>query len=387
MNESRSIPVIAALVSVASGFGCGAKAPLGTAGAPDAYVVRTIDPNAASQPATVAKDTGLGLPAAAATGTQTQQFIRIVRGDGEIRTIAVTDDYFYWASFWEGVYRVPKLGGDIEVIEAGTGSEFEPLTTSHNDVFWVRSSFDDRDYPSVQIKHRADSGGGIGVLFSGDWGVTSSNELSNFQAGPSGVYMIAGKAGSQAYDLQQVPLVGGPITRVRALPDNWPTWLLDSGRVWFTDCPFGIPAPATSVDSGSCPIRGMTGSGDQTTTLANVPASNPAIGGADGDALYVGTPSKILRVSKADGAITVLVEQTGEGVGIGRSLLVDDDHVYFTVMTPGGPELRALAKVGGASVVLAPAGLLRDVRQIVQGARLLYVLHDQGHQISVVPKP
>jgi hypothetical protein len=383
MKQTPRPSLLCMFIGAAGLLACEASSSLGSAGAPENYQVRSVDPGAGI-PQTVAA--GADESVASPAGVPLQPLVRLTQGDGMIRNIAVTDEYLYFATWWEGVYRLPRYGsegdgsgaGPLEVIEAGAKNLFEPLTTSQHGAFWVRSRYDDRDYPSVEVKRRDDAGGSLTTLFSGDWGVTTSNEHSNFQVDATGVYMIAGPAGALNYHLFHVPAGGGPITQVLELPERWPTWLVDDGQLFFADC--------ASARGADCPIRVMPASGGPARLLGSLPTADAMLAAVDRDALYLQGIEGIWKMAKADGAVSLLLRTEG-GARSSRFLVVDDARLYFTAQSAAGFELRMLDKGATTSVLLTRGDALSRVMQVAQGPRVLYLLHDDGRRISVIAKP
>jgi hypothetical protein len=366
-------PALATTLLLLTATGCEISSSLGTAGAPENYQIRTVDPRGTA-PQTVSSGDD-GTPAA--TTVPVQLLVRLVHGDKEIRDLAVTDDHLYFATWWEGVYRLPKYGGELEVVEAGSNNLFEPLTTSRNEVFWVRTRFDKDDYPAIAIKRRADSGGPTSVLFSGDWGVTDSPQ---FQANARGLYMIAGRAGAPTYDLFHVPFATPSITPVLTLPVMWPSWRVDDEQLAFTEC-----------GAQGCSIVSLGLNDGQRRVLATLADAeerfdNPTIIGADAAALYLRTTLGLWRVDKQAGTVVRLF--TGDSLGrFAARAVVDETRIYYTDRTTAGPALFALAKAGGPPTLVANGTTFNDPTRLVDGDQVLYILHDQGRQISVVAKP
>ena len=359
------------------GAGCGAETPVGSAGSPDAYQIRPAGVSG-NQPIAVALP---GSPVVAAPGAQDahpEWLVRTANHEHSIESIAVTDGYVYFEAWWEGIYRVPKAGGAIEVIDAATRAEFKPITTAGNQVFWVKSTFDDRDYPHVQLKRRPDGGGPNQVLFDDDWGITSSSpELSNFQADASGVYMIAGRAGAFAYDLFHVPPDGGAIGNVLPLEPSlsWPSWLIDDARLFFV--------PRYGVNKS--PIRAIAKSGGTDSLIATVPASEATLYALDADSLYLLSQNDIWRAAKDGSNVSAVVHFEGANHP-GSHLLVDDSNLYFINTTADATELRAVPKAGGTPTTIASGMLFAQSIQIEQDATQFYVLGPGGQEISLVSK-
>jgi hypothetical protein len=370
MNDLRSVAIV--ILLMAAGLSCADRTALGTAGAPDDYQVRPLMRPSTPWSPVLDSDPPLDHPA---------WIVRVSRRDHMIRSIAVTDQYLYFTALWEGVYRVAKAGGPLEVVEAAR-TQFEPLTTTPGGVFWTRTTFDeDNDYPHVQIKHRADAGGPASVLFEGDWGVTGSDQLSNFQTNTTSLYMIAGRAGSPTYDLHRLPIGGGTLTPMLELPSShdWPSWIVDESRLFFVGC-------TNRID---CTLQALPRDGGEASELASFPEGGILVA-ADADSLYVlgsYASRSIARVSKQGGGVVQTLAAT-DGRDLGRFVLVDDQNVYYTATRPSGdPELRAQPKDGRAAFTIAKGALFASCAQIVQDRDSFYVLRGEAGEVSVVPKP
>jgi hypothetical protein len=369
MNDTRSLRPVTLLLAAA--LGCADRTSLGTAGAAEDYAVQALQPAATAWTPLLDSDPPLDPPA---------WIVRVSRRDHMIRNIAVTDRYVYFAAWWEGVYRVAKAGGPLEVVEAAAQTQFEPLTTTPGGVYWARTSYDEGDYPHVQIKHKAEAGGAASLLFEGDWGVTGSNERPNFQANASNVYMISGPAGALAYDLHRVPAGGGGMTVMLGLPSSldWPSWLVDESNLYFVAC----------SDRNDCALQSLPRDGGSATPLASFPGGGTLVA-SDADSLYVqdqAGQSLLSRVAKQGGGVQ-RVEITG-GRSLGRFVLADERYVYYTASRPDGdPELRAQPKDGSAAFTIAKGPLFASCTQIVADADAFYVLRAEGTEIAVVQKP
>jgi hypothetical protein len=373
MNDPRSVRIVVLLLT--AGLGCADRTSLGTAGAPDDYQVRALRPPAptpGSFTPILETDPPLDNPA---------WIVRVAQHEHTIQSIAITGQYLYFAAAREGVYRVAKAGGPLEVVEAAAGTRFDPITTTATGVYWTRMSFDEDDYPHIQIKHKADAGGPVSLVFEGDWGVASSNLQSHFQANESSIYMISGKAGAPIYDLYRVPSAGGAMMTMLALdgPFAWPSWLVDESSLYFMSCNNGT----------SCALQAVPKEGGTPKPLARFPGGGTLLA-ADADRLYVRSATdttSLLAVSKqGDDAVPSATLAIGSVVG--PPVLVDDQNVYFTSSYAiDGAELRAQPKDGRAAFTIAKGPLFYGSIQIVQDEDAFYILRAEGAEVSVVQKP
>jgi len=69
---------------------------------------------------------------------QAYSLARVKDGDGEIEDLVVSDDYVFFIAFWQGIYRMPKYGGDVELIEQSRKANIIALAANHEQVFWQR---------------------------------------------------------------------------------------------------------------------------------------------------------------------------------------------------------------------------------------------------------
>ena len=385
MRDVRSSAILVTIFTLAAGgLGCEEQTPLGSSGSPESYSVRPMG----QQPVGQIVENVIGGPEG--SGPQPDWLVRVSR-DHSIRSIAVSDQYLYFVAWWEGVYRLPKTGGTIEVVEAAQQTQFEPATATGNAVYWVRTTFDkDNDYPHLQIRRRLDDGSPSQLLFEGDWAVATSNRTSTFQADDSGVYMIGHTAGGPNVDLHRIATGSGQIQPVFTInTQRWPSWLLQPEGLYLVNCSEGGRV-APPGGSGDCTV-GLTAKDGDGALLPLASLEVPVeLYAADAENLYL-LGSGIWKLSKQGGTPIELVPAAAPGRG-SRFLLVDDTHIYFSTGTGTGNTIQLfnLPKTGGSPTSLGGGIALADVWQIEQDGDRLYLLRGNGRgegaEISVVSK-
>jgi hypothetical protein len=377
MRDTRRPTILVTFFALATGgLACGAETPLGSSGAPDAYRVRPLDPGAGGQQPV---ESVVGAPEG--SGPQPEWLVRVTEANRSILSIAVSEQYVYFVAWWEGIYRVPKMGGAVEVVEAAQNTQFQPATATANAVYWVRTTFDKDDYPYVHIRRRLDDGSPSQLLFEGDWAVATSSHQSTFQADDSGVYMVAHRAGGRSVDLHRVATGSAQIQPVMTINSLlWPSWLLQPEGLYLVKC--------SNNNQADCTL-GITAKDGNGALLPLASLDQPAeLYAADAENLYL-LGGGVWQVSKQGGA-PVQLGPAAESGRSGRFLLVDETNVYFSTGMGNATQLWALPKAGGSPTVLGGGIPLADVWQIVQDRDRFYVLRGNGRgdgvEISVVAK-
>ena len=96
--------------------------------------------------------------------TPDQPFI-LVRAAGPltrpeiIGRIAVSGDYLFFASITDGIYRMPKYGGDLSTVEEDLHGTFSHVAANATDVFWDHTTYDKNNRRHLSIHRRAIAGG------------------------------------------------------------------------------------------------------------------------------------------------------------------------------------------------------------------------------------
>jgi hypothetical protein len=363
MKHGRSLFTVAGVVMlVAGGWGCGAP---GSSAHPEAYEARPV-----SDPAgTSALDEG-------------PRWVVRIAGDSEdhqrqIRRFTVAGDYIYFTTGWEGIYRVSRQGGAIEVVEAPAGALFEHLASVGSDVYWMHSTFDERDYPRIRVKTQAAGGAAIRTLFEGDLATLSDSRSSQFQATAEAVVMNGQRSGQadNRTSLLSVSVRDGALTALLPIEDVFqsPAWAMDGGRLYFS--------PRTPEAS----LRHVGLAGGDPQDLAPLPARDTEVRAVDASHVFLGSSRGLWKVARQAGEAQPLAT-VGEGSFISQHLQIDERNVYFAQRGPGGTDLRALPKAGGEAVVLLDdADTVAHIGQLGQDADNLYLLIG-WREIRVVPK-
>ncbi|HEY0712461.1 MAG TPA: hypothetical protein VGF45_07295 [Polyangia bacterium] len=291
----------------------------------------------------------------------------------EVTDIGLTSEHLYFSVEWQGVYRMPKHGGAVEVVDAGAKNSFRHLSIVRDDVFWPRTRFGERDRASVEVKHRPTASGPNVLAFSGEWSMHSNH--GHFQADASGIFFVGSSSGSVFLGLWQVATTGGPPTSLLSFEEPWrvPGWKRDAGRIFFAT-PLLTVSRSTAV---SVLVDGQT----EPRLLATLPAGSARLHDTDAGFLYLSDSKTVWRVGKDDGVVAEVV--TGEVV---RSLLVDDARIYLAASLETGGWLNSIDKSDGLRRRVGSGSAFRGLRQLVQDDHHIYSLHDHGHRVSVVAK-
>ena len=372
MKSTHALAIACFAVSTSS-LGCETSAPLGRSGAPENYTVHKVDftktarPGAAAGPDDSTNLIGQG---------QVHTLLEANENVSQIVTMALTDNYLYFAASWDGVYRLPKYGGPVEVVEAGAKHDGRVLMATKDSVIWVKTHDDGSDHPITEIKRRSENGGPTSVLFAGDWGIATTNLAPALQGDATGVYMMAFPIGIFMPHLHHFPAAGGPPRKILTVPEFWLTWLRDDGRIYLaskTELPHETAIEV--LDDGAAEPRTLAVLGEQTLLRS-----------MDRDFLYGVTLDGIVRVAKKDGVASEVLKLEG-GRHLADVLISDEEKLYFTTVSRDEPaDLRSFSKRDGTITVLASGRTFEGPWQIAQDSRLIYLLHDRGRKIAVVAK-
>jgi hypothetical protein len=377
MRDVRRPAILVTFLALSWGaIGCEAQTPLGSSGSPEAYQARPVG----QQPVGQTVENVIG--GTEGSGPQPDWLVRVNVRDHSIRSIAVSEQYVYFVAWWEGIYRLPKTGGPIEVVEAARETQFEPATATGNAVYWVRTTFDkDNDYPYIQIRRRLDDGSPSQLLFEGDWAVAQHSNFSTFQADESGVYMVAHTAGGPSPDLHRVATGSGQIQPVFTIDSfRWPSWVLQPEGLYLVKC-----SASNYLD---CTVGLTAKDGDGALVPLTSLDMEAELHAADAENLYL-LGNGIWKVSKQGGTPIRLMPAFGPERW-SRFLLVDDTHVYFSAGTGNAIQLVGLPKAGGPPASVGGGIALENVMQVEQDRDHFYVLRGNGRgegtEISVVSK-
>ena len=314
--------------------------------------------------------------------------VRSLDSSHDIELFALGDEYLFFSSNWNGVFRVPKFGGAVEAVEEDHAAITGALAANARDVFWERVRFDGNGFPLRKLLRR-----------STDLGPASTLRNDDFDALlPEQRLMEVDDAHLVIRHLQDgvpeaISLADGTTVRIPAEPidvtDIFPragSFVLDGNTLFAAACSGDTCALARGdVTTGAAAI-GPSLSG------LSIGLDDPVLAAADDAYLYLIDWYHVWRLRKSDWA-SEEVYRAPSGAYVGRPFVVDDRAVYFVTTAKGGEQLElvAVAKTGGTLRVLSTRPhLAQGICQVAQDAQYLFVLAptDDGlsMQILVVAK-
>jgi hypothetical protein len=352
-------------------------------------LVAACEPEFAGVPGSF--ETRSATASAEADGSEQQDDARwVVRASDEryMTELAITGDFIYWSAQWDGTYRTRKSGGPVEVVEAGSETLHGPLAVQGQDVFWMTSTFDEHDFPSVRVRRQRGDGSGSdrSSLFEGALTTYSSNQSTEFQADASGIYLTSSpRYPNEVWAVRKVVAGGGFPSPMLPVDDVWqtPIWAVGGGELFFSPCP-------RNDVQGRCELRRRTQAG-VIETLAVMPAMDAAVRAVDAAAAYVTDSTTLWRVERAGGAVQQLYRDPSRTINPG--IAIDAQHVYL-LEGPGargeGHQIRAVPRAGGETKVVARLGAhTQYLHQLRVDDTHLYLLHGQSQilRVSKTPAP
>jgi hypothetical protein len=311
--------------------------------------------------------------------------VRVARGGHLIDAVAVGDTHVYFTTQWEALYAVSKATGAIEVIDTDPNAIFSPILVARDHVYWVKSTYDERDYPHLHLKQRAQAGGATRVLLAAAW------SAQTITADSTGVYLGAHDAGKDEGGVRWIPAHGGPPREVFRFEqaNQTPSWLLDGSTLYI----------GNRLPPSPCVIQAQDVNAGGRRQLASV--SGMVLGTMTQDAvhIYLMCGTQLWRIDKQTGAQTSLA--TFKNATVTNQLLVDERNLYLLGDSGDGMRVLALAKSGEPTTPVALSTRFQLVPHLVaQDATHLYLVHaanglgapDTGGsagttEILVQPKP
>ena len=150
-----------------------------------------------------------------------------------ISSIAVSDNYLFLATSWQGVYRMPKYGGALTAVEEDDKAVGR-VAANRDTVFWNRTTFGSGDAPHTQVRQQPAAGGATSTLQEGDFGPFGTNLYPTLVATGDALYMMrSDRPGDFSQRLDRISLRDGTNATVASFPDTggseipWPTtWTL-----------------------------------------------------------------------------------------------------------------------------------------------------------------
>ncbi len=218
--------------------------------------------------------------------------------------LALDADSVYWADFHDGVFRVPKGGGSVDVL-VKKGNLPTAVIVDDTDIYWLSSV--NPGEKTATISKMPKTGGPSTALVAGQealLGVMAIDQLNVYWASVGGPVM-------------KVPKDGGSAVLLAASSDGI-NLAVDESDVYFTV--FNADAPDQST------VMRAPNTGGASTVLATGPVFSLAM---DATNLYWSegdeTKSVIKRMSKQGGApVTVVCRPSGTGY-----ITVDAGFLYW----------------------------------------------------------
>jgi hypothetical protein len=270
---------------------------------------------------------------------QAYSLARVKDGDGEIEDLVVSDDYVFFIAFWQGIYRMPKYGGDVELIEQSRKANIIALAANHEQVFWQRFAGSD-EQSHFDLHLQAIAGGAqrdLSSVRSLSFGRNYSNTL---RADAEHVFMISQDS------VIALPIDGGAPEQF-ATPELTPDDEVPSSPIWVLDYPalFMTRCANSEVD---CPLLRTDFTTGVTASVGPIPAGSAALA-VDEAFVYVTDNKRMWRLAKSDFSRTQVYESDDQDESLSREMLVDAENVYFMSYGSSGPQLRAVPKAGGVA--------------------------------------
>ena len=267
-----------------------------------------------------------------------------------IRHLGVAGNSLFFEIPWQGLYGMPKYGGNVTAVDRDTKADFRGLVTFGDDLLWLKSHFDSNDFPDDFILRRPAAGGPSTRLRHGDLNTITYNNNDTLIADSSHVYFIAEKPGARdpggAGFIDVTPITGGAGEQV-PLPMTLGliTVAGDYPTVYFTSC--------QTWDQGCVLTRADVPAG--TTQVVASVSDYAQIVGIDADAVYLLDGNRLWSIARTGGTETELIGSAA-GIHPGYPAVVDSHGVYFFGTEPGAPlpagRLMSVPKTGGPLTIL-----------------------------------
>lgn len=314
--------------------------------------------------------------------------VRAASADDQITSIAVSDNYLFFATSWKGVYRLPKYGGAIDPVEEDADA-IASVAASRDTVFWNRTTFGGGDIAHTQLKKRAAAGGASSVLLDGEFSLPGANLNASLSVVSDALYFTRQSTGGTApIEFARLSLPGGGLTTLLSVPyplvdpDALPrAWVVQGDHFYYT-----------LRGAGGTKLLEAKPDGSGATQLAAGASLLGTYLGADADSLYtdgkVGAYEGLVAAAKADGALTPLIKGgAASPTAFTSTLGVDKENVYYmTVDSAAGWQVQAVPKAGGTPTVIGLGSQFDlGIDQMAQDDNNLYLLHN-WHEILLLPK-
>lgn len=291
--------------------------------------------------------------------------------------IALSEDYVYFVAWRNGVYRIPKYGGEVVAIEEDTSAFFYYVAANASTVVWVRAPYDALGRMLSPVVRKQTIGETSATLFelTSDIATPPFPFFPELQITEAKVFFNNGEPAT----IHQVPLAGGTATDI-GLPDqvSVPSWLADDQHVYYL----------SALSGNGCVLRRVAIEGGAPQDLAACPAGAAQfwLVALDATDAYLASEAGFWKAPKQGGdPVALFMAPAGHAIQRGLAT-IDDQNIYFIEMSADTPVLAATPKAGGPARTIWDGflGGLANARQLAQDRGGLFLL---GDDIGLFPKP
>lgn len=310
--------------------------------------------------------------------------VRTIDDRHVIGHISVGGNFVFFEIPWQGLYQMPKYGGNVTAVDRDTKAEFFGVVASGSELLWLKSHFDSNDYADELLLRRPTEGGPTAVLRHGALDTVRINTLNGLSADANHVYMLTESS------IDVTPIAGGKTEQVSVSvfpPGPGPGFAGDYPIVYFTTC---------EADPSTCVLKRADLSAGTSQVVASLPADAQIIG-LDADAVYLLDSSRLWSIARADGSERELLG-AASGVHPRLPAVLDGQSLYFMGTDPGAQTLPAMRlmtipKAGGALAILGSDSRINQYIpwDLVVDDEFAFVLtsptlSDSGNEILAFPK-
>ena len=305
-----------------------------------------------------------------------------------IEHIALSGDYLFFSSNWNGVYRVPKTGGAVEVVEEDHSAVFTALTANSSEVLWERVRFDGQGYPYRTFLRRSTSLGPVATIVASDQ--FDSLDKDGLLPADDAHVIVRHLQDQQAV---AISLSDATMVQVPTADSTMSTGFEDSGAfVLAGDTLFSEFCAANSCELVQGKVT--TGLEEMGISMSWVPFGNGTgapLAGVDEEHLYFFDLRRAWRLLRSD-YTSVDIYRAPDDAFLQGPFAVDSSDVYFVTSDGKQDKLVAAAKAGqyggGVRVLSTGRHLKTGPCEIAQDEQNLFVLAltEDSDEILVVAK-
>jgi hypothetical protein len=307
----------------------------------------------------------------------------------EIDDLGVSGDYVFFATSGQGVYRLPKYGGQLQAVELDRKAHTVGIAGNATEVFWLHDGYEEGDKSVLELRRREATGGEVTTLPIDGYRPVNANFTPTMLADAGHVYLLA-KDSIRAVSLDGTDrnvIMPFPPSQGVAVPD----WLASYPEIYASTCGLGVPTPGWDCQI----LRFNVDSGQSLPLTGPLPLAKPydSVEAADESSLFAVKGRNLVRIAKADMTVSELYAP-GPGESVSSFyMLADATDVYFMTYNGSDERLRSVPKAGGAvrDVGWGPE-LSYGVWDLAQDNQFIFVLTAvkdpwvEGNAILAYPK-